>query len=62
VFGIPITKGIGRLSDNSPSLNRIDNDKGYVKGNVEILSNRANRLINDGTLEEFRKIVAYIGD
>jgi hypothetical protein len=35
--------GEGRR-DNSPSLDRIDNTKGYVKGNVRVISWRANNL------------------
>jgi hypothetical protein len=38
--------------DNSPSLDRIDNTKGYVKGNVRIVSWRANRLKGNATDEE----------
>lgn len=45
---------------NSISVDRIYNDKGYVPGNVQIISNRANKLKNNGTLEEFRKIVKYL--
>ena len=55
VLGIPITfqrnKGPGG-DDNSPSLDRIDNEKGYVKGNVRLISNRANKLKNRMTKEE----------
>ena len=51
-----------RLSHNrtSPALDRIIPEKGYVKGNVRVISNRANHLKNNGTLEEFRAIVAYL--
>lgn len=37
---------------NSPTLDRIDNNKGYVKGNVEVISYRANMLKRDLTLDE----------
>lgn len=46
--------------DNRPSLDRIDCTKGYVKGNVRIISWRANNLISDGSLDEFRKIVEFL--
>lgn len=60
VLGIPISKGDGPFLPNSPSLDRADNSKGYIKGNVQVISNRANMLKRDGTLDEFRKIVAYM--
>lgn len=37
---------------NSPSIDRIDSSKGYVAGNVRIISWRANFLKNDATAEE----------
>lgn len=43
--------------DQSPSLDRIDNSKGYIEGNVRVISSRANVLRKNGTLEEFEKIV-----
>lgn len=44
----------------SPSLDRKDNTKGYVKGNVFVISNRANLLKRDATAEELEAILAYI--
>ena len=57
VFNIKLNTG-NRL--NSPTLDRIDNNLGYVKGNIKIISSKANRLKNNGTLEEFKKIIDYI--
>lgn len=46
--------------ENSVSFDRIDSQKGYITGNVKIISWRANRIKNDGTAEEHRKIAEYI--
>ena len=53
--------GHGRgLGDHSPSLDRIDNSLGYVKGNVAIISHRANSLKNSSTVTELKSILAYM--
>lgn len=60
VLGLTIFKGEGHGRDNSPSVDRFDTCKGYTADNIRIVSWRANRLKSDGTLDEFRKLVAYM--
>lgn len=43
--------------DNSPSIDRIDNDNGYVPGNVRVISNRANKLKSNATLQELKLLL-----
>lgn len=45
---------------NSPSLDRIDNNRGYTRDNCAIISDRANRLKNDGTAKEHAAIAAWM--
>lgn len=54
---IPMHKNPEQACDNSYSLDRIDSSKGYVPGNVWVISNRANRIKGDATLEELELIV-----
>jgi hypothetical protein len=42
---------------NSFSLDRIDSNKGHEVGNVQIISNKANRSKSNATIEEYEKIV-----
>jgi len=60
VLGLFISKEAKGRQDNSPSLDRIDNSKGYVKGNICVISWKANNIKNVGTAEEHRKIAEYI--
>lgn len=58
VFNIPLSR-TNKVTDNSPSLDRIDNTKGYVKDNVIVVSHKANRIKNRWTLDNLRKVVEY---
>lgn len=59
VLGIELDySGLGKA--NSASIDRTDSRLGYIPGNVVIMSRRANTLKNDATLEELRKVLAYI--
>lgn len=50
----------GQAVEDSPSFDRVDPNQGYTPENTRIISTRANRIKNDGTAEEHRKIAAYI--
>lgn len=49
------------LTANSPSLDRIDSSRGYVKDNVWVISHRANTIKNDATLKELQLITKNLG-
>lgn len=46
--------------DDSPSLDRIDSSIGYIPGNIQVISWRANRIKNDSTPDELMRIALYM--
>ena len=60
VLGTPLDYFNTKVGDDSVSFDRIDSEKGYVKGNVAIISWRANRIKNNGTALEHSKIAYYM--
>lgn len=61
VLGIPLKRAEGqqRQADTSPTLDRVDNTKGYVKGNVIVVSWRANRLKGDADMRELERVASF---
>lgn len=49
------------VAPNSPSVNRIDPSFGYVKGNIEIISNKANSMLLNATREELKTFIKNVG-
>ncbi len=61
VLGLELRYGGGDgRQDYSASIDRKDSSKGYVPGNVRIMSWRANSLLKDATIEELRALVMYL--
>ena len=48
------------VQDNSPSVDRIIPELGYVKGNIQIISFKANRIKGHATINELELIIKYI--
>jgi hypothetical protein len=44
----------------APSIDRIKPELGYVRGNVQIISNRVNILKSNGSVAEFEAIIEYM--
>ena len=59
VLGIPLAFNRGKVQDNSISFDRIDSSRGYTKGNVVVISYRANKLKSDATLTELQKLAQF---
>jgi hypothetical protein len=64
VLGIPLSFGNSQKKKapewNSPSIDRLIPELGYVPGNIAIISHRANLLKNAGTLEEHKMLVEWL--
>lgn len=45
---------------DSPSVDRLDNDRGYVPGNVAVICWRCNELKRDASIEELRTILVWM--
>lgn len=59
ILDIPLIAG-GKLSPNTPSLDRVDSTLGYIKGNVRVISHRANQLKSDASIAELERLIAYM--
>lgn len=56
VLGIKLETGDRKNHFNAPSIDRIDNSKGYTKDNIMIVSTKLNLLKKDATIDELIKI------
>lgn len=61
VLGIALARRLGRKGgcDQSPSLDRIVPELGYVPSNIVVVSRRANRIKNDATIEELEAVADF---
>lgn len=61
ILEIPLIPSYGKhATANSPSIDRIDNTKGYVKGNVGVISYRANKIKGTLTLKQVKNLVSHM--
>lgn len=58
VFGFELMPSVRR--DTSPSVDRIDTNRGYVKGNVQVISYMANRMKSNASDAQLRQFASWI--
>jgi hypothetical protein len=59
-LGIPLAPNAGIAGPNSPSLDRINPRKGYVPGNVVVISMKANRIKSDASADEILAVGRWL--
>lgn len=59
ILGYKLKYNTKRGSPDSPSIDRIIPEKGYTKGNIVVISTRANIIKNNASLFEIEQIYKY---
>ena len=60
VLGIRMDLNCEEQSRNSPSLDRIIPELGYVKGNIQVISWQANTMKNNASVEELKSFAKWV--
>lgn len=60
ILDIPLKYHSGKPENDSYSIDRIDNNLGYISGNLQVISYKANRAKNNLTDEELKKLAIFI--
>jgi len=62
VLGIKLERNGGSCNYATPSLDKMIPELGYVKGNINVISWRANWIKQNATLEEITKLVKWMSN
>lgn len=62
VLGLRLAVNKGHAKEDSMTIDRIVPELGYVKGNVAIISFKANTIKNNASIEEIEKVLIWMKD
>jgi hypothetical protein len=62
ILGLALRIGSGSAHDASPSLDRIIPEKGYVPGNIIVISHRANTIKSNATVNELFRVYQWLNE
>lgn len=62
ILGMPLKFHRGTAKDDSYSVDRKDTSLGYSIDNIQIISNKANRIKNNASNDDLTKFVNYLTD
>lgn len=61
VFGTPfVFLGAGRVHNESPTVDRLDPAKGYIRGNIVVISQRANAIKSNAGWRQIRRVADWL--
>lgn len=60
ILGLKLKASDGCMSDDSPTLDRIRPELGYISGNVQVVSFLANRMKSNANEEQLRKFSKWV--
>jgi len=62
VLGIRLEPNVGKRTHhhNSPTLDRVIPEHGYVLSNVRVISHRANAIKRDASIDELERVIQYM--
>jgi hypothetical protein len=59
VLGLPLAHATGHSCDTSPALDRIRPERGYVPGNILVVSDLANRIKANASPDQIQRVAAF---
>lgn len=60
VFGFELRTGAGAFAPDAPSVDRVQSEKGYVRGNLQVISLKANVMKANATAKELEMFAHWI--